>query len=76
MSSQSKDSKVWTSSRVRASKGAAKLTSVTAYDYATARVADDVGVQLIVKAKLPGMAVTRHPHIECSDPNGALLILL
>jgi 3-methyl-2-oxobutanoate hydroxymethyltransferase len=38
----------WTASRIRAAKGQHKLVCLTAYDYSTARLVDEAGVQLIL----------------------------
>ena len=38
----------WTASRIRAAKGRHKLVCLTAYDYSTARLVDEAGVQLIL----------------------------
>jgi 3-methyl-2-oxobutanoate hydroxymethyltransferase len=38
----------WTASRIKAAKGGPKLVCLTAYDYTTARLMDESGVQLIL----------------------------
>lgn len=38
----------WTASKIKASKGHRKLACLTAYDYATARVLDDAGIQMVL----------------------------
>ncbi|NQU96348.1 MAG: 3-methyl-2-oxobutanoate hydroxymethyltransferase, partial [Chloroflexi bacterium] len=38
----------WTVNRIRALKGEKKIVCLTAYDYATARVLDEAGVELIL----------------------------
>jgi len=39
---------IWTAARIKASKGKQKLSCLTAYDFATARVMDDAGIALIL----------------------------
>jgi 3-methyl-2-oxobutanoate hydroxymethyltransferase len=46
-----------TSVTVRASKGGEKLTSVTAYDYPTAKIADAAGVDILLVGDSLGMVV-------------------
>src|SRR3970282_1145794 len=50
-----------TSASVRAGKGGEKLTSVTAYDYPTARIADAGGVGLPPGAGRRAVVVLAHP---------------
>lgn len=38
----------WTASRIRAAKGKQKLACLTAYDYSTARLVDEAGIELIL----------------------------
>ena len=38
----------WTAGKIRAAKGQQKLVCLTAYDYSTARIEDEAGVQLIL----------------------------
>jgi 3-methyl-2-oxobutanoate hydroxymethyltransferase len=38
----------WTASRIKAAKSTQKLSCLTAYDYSTARIVDDCGIQLIL----------------------------
>jgi 3-methyl-2-oxobutanoate hydroxymethyltransferase len=38
----------WTVPRIRALKGKGKITSLTAYDFSTARLVDECGIQLII----------------------------
>ena len=38
----------WTASKIKATKGERKLACLTAYDYATARLVDAAGIQLIL----------------------------
>ena len=50
-----------TSASVRAGKGGEKLTSVTAYDYPTARIADEAGVDILLVGDSLGMVVLGYP---------------
>src|SRR6476659_157740 len=45
----------------RASKGAAKLAVVTAYDYTSARLCDDAGVDAVLVGDSLGMVVQGQP---------------
>jgi 3-methyl-2-oxobutanoate hydroxymethyltransferase len=38
----------WTASRIKAAKGKQKLACLTAYDFATARLLDDAGIELVL----------------------------
>ena len=40
----------WTAAKIKALKGKQKLVCLTAYDYSTARVVDEAGIQLILSA--------------------------
>jgi len=50
-----------TSVTVRASKGGERLTSVTAYDYPTAKIADEAGVDILLVGDSLGMVVLGYP---------------
>jgi 3-methyl-2-oxobutanoate hydroxymethyltransferase len=45
----------WTSTKLRALKGRQKIVSLTAFDYSTARLLDEAGVQLILVGDSLGM---------------------
>lgn len=47
----------WTAPRIRALKGRSKITVLTAYDYALARVMDEVGVHIALVGDSLGMTV-------------------
>jgi 3-methyl-2-oxobutanoate hydroxymethyltransferase len=47
----------WTAARLRALKGREKIVSLTAYDFATARLLDESGVHLVLVGDSLGMAV-------------------
>ena len=47
----------WTTARLRALKGREKIVSLTAYDFATARIVDEAGVHLVLVGDSLGMAV-------------------
>jgi len=52
--------KVWNAAKIMASKGAARLPCVTAYDYAFARLADAAGIPLLLVGDSLGMTVLGH----------------
>ena len=47
----------WTVTKIRALKGKTRISAVTAYDYATARVVDETGLQIILVGDSLGMTV-------------------
>ena len=47
----------WTISKIRAMKGKQKVVSLTAYDYSTARLLDEAGIQLILVGDSLGMTM-------------------
>ncbi|OQW95556.1 MAG: 3-methyl-2-oxobutanoate hydroxymethyltransferase [Verrucomicrobia bacterium A1] len=47
----------WTVPRIRALKGKSRITSLTAYDFSTARLVDEAGIQLIIVGDSLGMTV-------------------
>jgi 3-methyl-2-oxobutanoate hydroxymethyltransferase len=47
----------WTVPRIRALKGKGRITSLTAYDFSTARLVDEAGIQLIIVGDSLGMTV-------------------
>ncbi len=47
----------WTVGRIRRYKGKGRIVSLTAYDYATARIVDEAGIQLIIVGDSLGMSV-------------------
>jgi 3-methyl-2-oxobutanoate hydroxymethyltransferase len=47
----------WTAARLRALKGREKIVSLTAYDFATARLVDESGVHLVLVGDSLGMTV-------------------
>lgn len=47
----------WTASRIKATKGRQKLACLTAYDYSTALIMDQVGIELILVGDSLGMTV-------------------
>ena len=47
----------WTASRIRALKGKQKIVCLTAYDYSTARIVDEAGIQLIIVGDSLAMTV-------------------
>ncbi len=49
--------KLWNAAKIKASKGVCKLPCVTAYDYASARLADAAGIPLLLVGDSLGMAV-------------------
>ena len=49
--------KKWTTKRIRATKGKQKIVSLTAYDYSTARIIDDSGIQLVLVGDSLGMTM-------------------
>lgn len=50
-------SEKWTVTRIRKRKGKGKIVSLTAYDYATARLVDEAGIHLIIVGDSLGMTV-------------------
>jgi len=50
----------WTATRIREAKGAHKLVCLTAYDYATARLLDETGVNLILVGDSLASAMLGH----------------
>ncbi len=50
-------SEKWTVTRIRNRKGKGKIVSLTAYDYATARLVDEAGIHLIIVGDSLGMTV-------------------
>lgn len=49
--------KLWTTARIKASKGVTKIPCVTAYDFAFARLADEAGIPLLLVGDSLGMAM-------------------
>ena len=49
--------KTWTATRIRQAKGKQKLACLTAYDCATARMVDEVGIPLVLVGDSLGMTV-------------------
>jgi 3-methyl-2-oxobutanoate hydroxymethyltransferase len=47
----------WTAARIRALKGREKIVSLTAYDFATARLVDESGIHLVLVGDSLGMTV-------------------
>jgi 3-methyl-2-oxobutanoate hydroxymethyltransferase len=47
----------WTTTRIQAQKGKQKIACLTAYDYGTARLVDEAGIQLIIVGDSLGMTV-------------------
>lgn len=47
----------WTAPRIRALKGKGKIVSLTAYDYSTARLVDEAGIQMIIVGDSLGMTM-------------------
>ena len=47
----------WTAGRIRTSKGRRRIACLTAYDYSTARIVDEAGVQLILVGDSLGMTM-------------------
>jgi 3-methyl-2-oxobutanoate hydroxymethyltransferase len=47
----------WTVTKIRALKGKTRISAVTAYDYATARVVDEAGLQIILVGDSLGMTM-------------------
>ena len=52
----------WTAVRIKAAKGREKIVCLTAYDYATARLVDEVGLPLILVGDSLGMTVLGYAH--------------
>lgn len=50
-------SEKWTVTRIRKRKGKGKIVSLTAYDYATARLVDEAGIHLIIVGDSLGMTM-------------------
>ena len=49
--------KKWTTRTVRSAKGKQKLVSLTAYDFTTARLVDDVGIAIVIVGDSLGMTM-------------------
>ena len=47
----------WTAPRIRALKGKGRVVSLTAYDYSTARLVDEAGIQLVLVGDSLGMTM-------------------
>lgn len=47
----------WTAAKIKASKGQHKITCLTAYDYSTAKMVDEAGIQLVLVGDSLAMAV-------------------
>ncbi|NKB24391.1 MAG: 3-methyl-2-oxobutanoate hydroxymethyltransferase [Kiritimatiellae bacterium] len=47
----------WTTTKIKACKGREKIVSLTAYDYSTARIMDEVGIHIVLVGDSLGMTV-------------------
>ena len=52
----------WTAPRIRALKGKARVVSLTAYDYSTARLLDDTGIHLVLVGDSLAMTMLGYPN--------------